>query len=318
MDTIEGYRQIVNRDVRPLLGGRLAASIVPADVQRLADTVLGRGARAQAKRAYESLRAILKWGKPRGYVTGEPWRGVELPVAGEARTRVLTAAELRWVWGLAGTWIADERTANQGRVLRLLLFLGQRSGEVNGMARAELSADLRTWTIPQARSKNGKEHAVPMPPMARQIVQEALAAIPAKQQHLFVGKRGAIARPDDLTHDLADALATHNADKPEDEQIAPFVPHDLRRTVATRLEDMGVAEAIISAMLNHISAKAASVTRKHYAHADLSILVREALAKWQGKVQRALEGDDPFTTTAERIDQVEARAVEEGYGARMV
>jgi integrase len=311
MPWVGRYRQILAYNVLPLLGVRVAATITRADVQQVVDTVGGRGAQVQARRAYEVTRAMLAWGVKRDYLAGEPWRGVELPAKGEARTRVLTAGELRWVWELAGGWIASGKAANQGRVLRLLILTGRRSDEVNGMQRGDISRDLRTWTIPAVRSKNGKEHAVPMPPLARQILVEAMAA--ASKKHLFVGERGAVARPDDLAHDLADAIRLYNSGRPEDERMEAFTPHDLRRTVATGLESMGVPMTVISA-LNHISAKAASVTSKHYTHADLSAEIRIALTRWQATIERVLAGDDPFTVKPEDIDELEARALARGFG----
>jgi integrase len=313
MPWVRDYRQMLDHDVLPLLGARVAATIGRADVQQMVDEVRGRGARVQARRTYEVMRAMLAWGVKRDYLAGEPWRGVELPAKGEARTRVLTAGELRWVWDLGGRWIADGKSANQGRVLRLMLLTGQRSDEVNGMPHRELSQDLRTWTLPPERTKNKKTHVVPLPPLARQLVQEAMAATSSKT-HLFIGEHGAVARPDYLSHDLADAIADHNASRPEHERMASFTPHDVRRTVATGLEAMGIPLTVISATLNHISTKAASVTTKHYTHADMSTEVRIALTRWQATVQRVLDGDDPFTAKPEDIDELEARALAKGFG----
>lgn len=307
---VKRYRQIIALNVLPLLAARAAATITRADVQHVVDEVRARGALVQARRAFEVTRAMLAWGVARDYLTGEPWRGVELPAKGEARTRVLTAGELRWVWDLAGRWIAAGKAANQGRILQLLLLTGQRSGEVNGMQRAEISRDLRTWTMPAERSKNGVAHIVPLPPLCRQIVQEALAAA-SSNKHLFVGERGRPARPDELAHDLADAIARANADE---DRMPPFTPHDLRRNVAMGLEQMGIAVTVIAAALNHISAKAGSLTTRHYAHADLSAEVRVALTRWQAVVERVLAGDDPFTVKPEDIDELEARAQAKGFG----
>jgi integrase len=311
---IKRYREIVNHDIVPTLGTCPAAAIARADVQQLVDGVRARGAHAQAKRAFEAMRAILKWGVGRDHLMGEPWRGVDLPAGGQPRTRLLSAAELRWTWNLAGQWIAGVKAANQGRILRLLILTGQRSGEVNGMQRSEISRDLMTWTIPATRSKNGRAHAVPMPPLSRTILQEVLLAIPRKQQHLFVGSRGKPARPDDLAHDLADAIADYNKGRSEEDRVSAFVVHDIRRTVASGLEAMGIPLTVISAALNHVSAKAASVTTKHYTHADLSDEIRVALTRWQATLDHVLAGDDPFTAKPEDIDELEKRALAQGFG----
>ena len=64
--------------------------------------------------------------------------------------------------------------------------------------------------------------------------------------------------------------------------------HDLRRTVASGLEILGVPANVISTALNHISAKKASVTGRHYLHGDLTRSVQAALTEWQGTLEAIL------------------------------
>jgi integrase len=304
------YRQIIEFNVLPQMGSLAVATITRVHIQEMVDAVVARGAKVQARHAYDVLRTMLGWAVSRGHLSDEPWKGVELPAKGKARTRVLTAAELRWAWELASRWLVVGKP-NQGRTLRLLILLGQRSDEVNGAPHCEFSHDLRIWTIPKERTKNKQTHILPLPPLARQIVREAMAATVSKT-HLFVGERGAVARTDDLAHDLLDAIRQHNENSFD--AIERFHVHDLRRTVATGLEAMGVPITVISAALNHISTKSASITSKHYAHADLSAEVRIALTRWQATVERVLAGDDPFTVKPEDIDELEARALARGFG----
>jgi integrase len=256
---------------------------------------------------------MLKWAAARDYLTAEPWRAVDLPAKGDARTRVLSATEIRWLWLLTDRWMT--KNTNLARIARLLLLTGQRSSEVCGMERQEFTANLLEWNIPGRRCKNGQQHTVPLAPMVRAIVADAIAESPSKV-HLFVGPRGKPARPDDLAHELADCIKAHNEGKPKTERIAAFTPHDLRRTTATALEKMGVPLTIISALLNHISAKASSVTTAHYTHSDLSMEVRAALTRWQATVERVLAGDDPFVTKVEDIEELERRMLAKGFGGR--
>jgi integrase len=300
------YPQIIAINVTPAIGKMVAAEVKRADLQKIVDGIAARGAPVQARRVYEVVRAILRWGVARDYLTGAPWTGVVLPPKGEARTRVLSATEIKWVWEAA-----EKLPVNTGRIVRLQILLGQRSGEIAGMARDEIATNLMTWTIPGARTKNGKTHTVPLPPLARQIIGEALAAIDVEQTQLFVGGRGAVCRSDDVAHDVADLV--------EAAGVEPFTPHDLRRTLATGLETIGIPMPVISAALNHISAKAASVTTAHYAHADLSMEVRAALTRWQATVEACLSGEDPFAVKIDDIEEMERRMLARaaGKGARL-
>ena len=181
------------------------------------------------------------------------------------------------------------------------------------MEQAEISRDGRVWTIPAARTKNKTTHMVRLPPLARQIVTEAIAAASSKT-HVFVGARGKPLRADRLLHTLVDAIAAHNKSAGADNKIEPFVVHDLRRTVASGLEVLGVRANVISAALNHISAKKASVTGKHYLHGDLTRSVQAALTEWQGTLEAILDGGDPLTACEEDIEAMEARLLAKGKG----
>ena len=259
---------------------------------------------------------MLKWAIDREYLPANRdaiWRKLVMPKKGEPRERVLTAREIKWLWERCDHWAATD--PNLPRIVRLELLLGQRSSETCEIARSEISADLRTWILPGMKTKNGKPHIVPLPPLARDVVSEALAAIPADQEQLFQGRRGAIARADCVAHEIAAAIAAWNEARPRDE-IEDFIPHDLRRTMATRLEETGTSVTIISTALNHISGKSGSVTRKHYAHGDQSLAVRHALARWQGMIEQCIAGFDPFKVHIEDTDAIEARALAEARGGK--
>lgn len=315
------YRQILNLHILPEFGSRKVSSIMRADIQRIVDRLNAEGHNVQARRVYEVARAMLRWAAGRDYISTEPWRGVDLPAKNDPRTRVLTATELRWLWAQCETWLITN--PNLARIVRLELLLGQRSGEVCGICRSELSEGNLTWTIPPERCKNGVRHTVPLPPLARQIISEALADAnkepdgdEERPDQIFVGARGKPARADDVAHDIAEQIAAFNKYRAAKEQIAPFTPHDLRRTVATALERMGIPITIISALLNHISTKASSVTSAHYTHADLSMEIRAALTRWQATLDHVIAGHDPFATSVEDIEALERRMLAKGYGGR--
>ena len=69
----------------------------------------------------------------------------------------------------------------------------------------------------------------------------------------------------------------------------PFNTHDLRRTVATHLGELGVADEIIERILNHAPR---TVAGKHYNHAKYLSEMRDALDKWSEKLTVLVEGRD--------------------------
>ena len=92
--------------------------------------------------------------------------GTARPAPEVKRERTLTNDELRRVWNAAG----DE---GYGRIVKVLILTGQRRDEVGGMAEAELDRDRAMWLLPPERTKNGREHEVPLAPLALTIVGKA-------------------------------------------------------------------------------------------------------------------------------------------------
>ena len=105
---------------------------------------------------------------------------------------------------------------------------------------SELDFTRGTWTIPGERTKNHRDHSLPLPAPALAII----AAVPriVDRDHLF-GVRGEGFRRWSAGKATLDKRAG----------IADWTLHDLRRTCATRLADLGVQPHIIEAILNHQS-----------------------------------------------------------------
>jgi integrase len=306
--SIRQYQQMLDLNVRRPWARFKVGEIKGTDIDDILDAVASRGNTVQPRRVFEVIRAMLAFANKRGIIEGRPWKQVtfEFHEGGDARSRTLSAAEIRWLWALTENWSSQP---NLQRALRLVLLLGQRSNEVCRMQQGEISPDGKTWTIPAARTKNKTTHTVRLPPLARQIIADAIAASPSNL-YVFVGARGRPLRSDTLLHRLAEAIDDFNKTKMN--PIEPFVVHDLRRTVASGLELLGVPANVISCALNHVSAKKASVTGKHYLHGDLTRSVQAALTEWQGTLEAVLAGGDPLTVRDEDIDAIEARMLARG------
>jgi integrase len=299
----------MRRDFLALLGNKNIGDLTRRDIQRVIDHVVARGKLVQARTVFGCVRTYLGWALKRGYVTTRFWADVDLPGAPSARTRVLTAADIRWLWARTAEWIAGSRAlSNLGRQSRLALLLGRRSEEIGGATVDEFTE--HEWTLPATRTKNGVAHTLPMPPLASELVADSIAA--AEGDHLFVGDYNAVVSPDATAHLLRRLIEGWNADHGEADRIKPFRMHDLRRTCATGLEFIGTPETVIAAVLNHISHKTQSVTRRHYAHSDLTLAVLEALSRWQAVIEDVLAGGDPFSVKAQDREAVIARALARG------
>src|SRR5262249_21754875 len=113
-----------------------------------------RGA-ATAARARGTLSSFFTWAMRMGLCESNPTVGTFKPAENGPRERVLTDPELVAIWNACGD---DEH----GRIIRLLILTGCRRGEIGDMAWSEINLDRGTFTIPAARSKNGKPHTLPL------------------------------------------------------------------------------------------------------------------------------------------------------------
>jgi integrase len=149
---------------------------------------------------------------------------------------VLSNAELVAVWN------ACDGDDDYGHIVRLLILTGARRQEIGGMQWTEFDP-VGNWTLPAARSKNKRQHVVALPPAALAII----VAVPrrADREHLF-GDRS-------VCGFVRWAEGKRLADRRLGNSVKSWRLHDIRRTVATRLADIGIEPHIIEALLNHFS-----------------------------------------------------------------
>ena len=156
------------RNIIPVIGNVKLADLHRRDATRVVDAITRRGAPVEAMRAFEDLRAMLRWAVARGDLDHNPIEGMRKPPGSKPRTRVLSDEEIRVLWNGLPEALAKSSTCQ--RIIKLCLVTGQRVGEVAGIRRTELNLAQRIWTIPGSRTKNGHSHAVPLSKLAIKII----------------------------------------------------------------------------------------------------------------------------------------------------
>lgn len=302
-------------------GDRALDDLTRAHVMRMRDEIVAAGHRRHADHVVSMTRALLNWAKRRQYVTENAAAGLDRVQSRKAtrRERVLTAAEVRALWLLLDS--ADINTAASAkRIIRVALLTGQRANEIAGMRRSELSADLMLWSVPGSRMKAGQPHVLPLPPMVRHIIAEALAETsgseaPAKTRGsealaktrtslVFPGRGGKVIATAGLSHAMQH-LNAKLAFVDADGNPSPARLHDLRRTLVTGLQHLGTPEAIYKRIIAHTASDGATA---HYAHAELTREAGLALLRWQRAVTDMVRGGDPLATHGDTMRDAE-RAV---------
>ncbi len=236
---------------------------------------------ANRVRAYG--RACFGWAVSRGSIAINPFHNVPRLAQERARERVLSEAELQRVWNACALLEEPWRP-----IFQILILTGQRRGEVAGMRWSELQldpAEKATWSLPGSRTKNGHPHDVPLSGPARAIVVEVkrFAGCPLV---LSLGRK---TPPSGFGKAKArlDQLITA-----EGEPLAPWTVHDLRRTVATGLQRLGVRLEVTEAVLNHVSGSRGGIVGVYQRHAwtEEKRVALEAWSRFVGNSQQALPG----------------------------
>jgi integrase len=225
-----------------------------------------------AAAARRSISALCKWAMEEGLITANPVIGTRKPAEAKPRDRVLSDAELVAIWRGCGD---DEF----GKIVRLLLLLGCRRQEIGGMRRSEFDdLDAGVWTLPKERSKNHRAHTLTLPSPALAIIR----ALPrGERDHLFG------ARPDDGFTSWSNAKA--ELDQRLADAVKPWRLHDVRRTVATGMADIGIEPHVIEAALNHFSGHRRGVAGV-YNRSSYDRAVKAALARWSEHVLALVDG----------------------------
>jgi integrase len=235
-----------------------------------------------AIRARAALSAMFNWAIREGLeLASNPVIGTNRPTEPRSRDRVLTDSELRAIWLACG----DD---DIGRIVRLLMLTGQRRDEVGGMQWSEVNTVTGLWTLPGNRTKNHREHVLPLSPAALALISDLRRR--NDRDFLFgTGKRG------------YSGWSKSKSALDRRIGIASWTYHDLRRTAATVMADrLGVLPHIIEAILNHAGGHRAGPAGV-YNRAKYVEEMRTALSRWSDHVARIVKGK-PTSLTLRRVE----------------
>ena len=227
----------------PELGSMPVQDITVQDVLRVLHPIWETKTET-ASRLRGRIEAVLSWATVAGHRTGDNparWAGnlkELLPAASKvAKQDNHPALSL----DDAAAWFADlrQRDGMGARALEFLALTAARSGEVRGAVWDEIDLERGLWTVPAARMKMKREHRVPLPPLAVDLLRGLPRAEGAAL--VFPAVRGGMLSDMTLSATMRRmheaARSALGADLPEDEggyrdprNRRPAVPHGLRST----------------------------------------------------------------------------------------
>jgi integrase len=277
----------VNREIRkellPRWRNKPLASITRQDVIQLVDEIKDRGAVYQAHNILGHVKTFFNWAIERGIygIEASPcdrMKPSRLIGPKHPRERILSDIEIAAFWKASG-----KLKYPIGPLFRMLLLTGQRKSEVAEASWREFDLHNQLWVIPSERFKSNATHTVPL----SADVLALLETFPRWKSGDFLfsstggktpvnGFSNAKLRLDRGMLLSLRAEAQKRRVDPQHVVLEPFVIHDLRRTVRTRLSSLRVADTVAEMVIGH---GRKGIQRTYDRHTYLPEM-RDALERW--------------------------------------
>jgi integrase len=241
--------------------------------QRLGEIETASGPVAR-NRVRSSLSAFFSWAVTEGLLEVNPVQGTAKLDEGGSRERTLTPQELAELWSV----LDDEPNAQFADIVRLLILTGQRREEVGGLRWSELDFGRALIVLPPERTKNRRQHEVPLSRQAKAILERQ----PKRKGRDFIfgiGELGFSGWSDCKARLDQALLAARRKTNRKAKAMPDWRLHDLRRTCATMLGELGILPHVIEQALNHVSGAKAGVAGV-YNRSKMIDAVRQGLQRW--------------------------------------
>jgi integrase len=255
------------RPLHPLQLAKIDRRVVATRMTAIA----AKSGPVEANRVRASLAAFFAWCIREGLTDANPAAGATRRPE-RSRDRVLSDAELKAIWS------ATTGTDDYSAIVRLLLLTATRANEIGALVWSEVKDDQ--IQLPGTRTKNGRPLVLSLTPAARAI----LDARRHPDREFVFGRP-----PGSFTGWSACKAALDARIEANGATVAPWTNHDLRRTVATKMAEIGIAPHIIEAVLNHVSGHKHGVAGI-YNRAAYEPQKQHALAVWADHLLAIVEG----------------------------
>jgi integrase len=246
-------------------------AVTQRDVSDLLNSIAKVSGDVASNRVRSSLSAFFGWAIREGFRLPEGNPAANTNKREESpRDRVLKPEELKAIWSAC--------TGDYGNIVRLLMLTGQRLREIGELRWREVHDD--EIILPADRTKNNRLHTVPL----SKLVSAILTALRSDAVYVF-GRDGTGFSGWSKAKQRLDFRIAEQTGK----AIEHWTLHDLRRTAATGMADLGVQPHIIEAVLNHVSGHKAGVAGI-YNRSTYDREKREALNLWAEHLMAVIEG----------------------------
>jgi len=269
-------KRLVDKDIIPVWKRIKVGDIKRRDAVLLIDKVRER-APITANRLQGVLIRMFNFASEKGIIDVSPLAGMRRGKE-SSRSRTLTDEEIKNLWNCLALERTDIDIYRLTKLaLKAILLTGQRPGEVAGMLWTEIEGEW--WIIPKERRKGDEENKVPILPMMADVIEQA-KIYSSNSRYVFRSshsKEPPLEESPVTVGALANAIRRHSEEMKINER---FTPHDLRRTLRTRLAEVGISDIVSERLLGHKLPGILGIYNRH----GYDIEKRQALSLWEKRL----------------------------------
>lgn len=249
--------RMFNKDVLPVLGGLFVEDVKKGHIGLVIDKLKARGVNHLARNLLKLMRQMFRFAVSRDVIEFDPTASLsvsKMTTAPTERDRTLSEIEIR---ALARQLPGANLLKSTECAVWIALSTMCRIGELSKAKFSDIDLQSKTWTIPKENSKNGKPHIIYLSDFA--LAQFKTLKEYATHEVWLFPNRGNTSHvcEKSITKQVGGRQAENIlSNRSKDNQAlvlagGKWTPHDLRRTGATMMGDLGIAPDVIEKCLNH-------------------------------------------------------------------
>lgn len=220
------------------------------------DDVRTKSSAANAGSILKRIKTVVRWSKSRGEIKSSHCLDIPIKAIGEYQTKRERVLEWR---ELTGFWRQIEQSKSTPKCkicVQLLILTGARNAEIREALRCEFDLDNAIWVLPKERSKTKKSIRRPLSSKVISLIQSLDLLYGAEREHLIEG---------DIKKNPLTPSSINRFTKRMNNTLkyTPFVLHDLRRTIVTRLSEHKIMPHVTEKMLGHELGGIMAIYNKH-------------------------------------------------------
>ncbi len=303
-DAGQNAADIFERHVHPHVGEQPLEELRRDQVADLLDRLTSAGKNRTAAMLLQLLRQFVRWDSKRGGITHDPTIGLtkENDAGGKSKPRARALSQLEIV-DLRKKLPDSALAPRIQHALWLILATGCRVGELSAARVSDFDLVAKVWTLP--KTKNGSEHVVHLSEFAIEHLKKLFE----------LRRKSAFLLPSRFVT-IDDEPGAEREDKPIDHAVVgkmlndrqrtkplkgrtkasgalllargKWTPHDLRRTMATRMrQDLRISSDVVERCLNHKPQGIVAI----YQTGELLAERKEAFEAWGAELERLMKLD---------------------------